>query len=156
RPCKEHARMKLLIALLIFIFLGILGVVAYRIETNKPKLAYRAAVPIYPKDAQGFQKPGKSYKVTLSKDEWTDSGLWVKSSQSVSVVSASINEPFILKIGNVEKEAALGTGGYGNPDGTKSPGASLVVLPTNLAPDGDRYAHTDTQEKILLKMSDQA
>ena len=121
--------MKLLIASLIFVFLGILCVVAYRVETNKTKLVYRTAVPVYPKDAQGFQKPGKTYKVTLSKDEWTDAGLWVKSSQSVIVVSSSINEPFILKIGNTEKEAVLGSGAYGNPDGTKSPafGISLVV-----------------------------
>jgi hypothetical protein len=150
--------MKLLIASLFFLLLGIRCVVVYRVETNKTKLVYRTAVPIYSKDAQGFQKPGTTYKVTLSKDEWTDAGLWVKPSQSVSVVPASINEPFILKIGNIEKEAVLGNGGSGNPDGPKRPafGISLVVLPTNLAPDGDGYAHTDTQEKILLKMSDKA
>ena len=159
--CSElssEERMKILIASLVFLLLGILCVVVYRVETHKTKLAYRAAVPIYSKDAQGFQKPGTTYKVTLSKDEWTDAGLWVKSSQSVTVVSESINEPFLLKIGNTEREAVLGNGGSGNSDGAKRPafGTSLVVLPTSVASDGDGYAHTDTKEKILLKMSDKA
>jgi hypothetical protein len=150
--------MKLLIAAVIFLLLGILCVVAYRVQTNKIKVVYQAAVPIYAKDAQGFQRPGATHRVTLSKDEWTDSGLWVKPSQSVSVVPASINEPFVLKIGDIEKEAVPGNGGYGDSEGAKRPafGISLSVLPTNLASDSDDNVHTDTQEKILLKMSDKA
>jgi hypothetical protein len=150
--------MKFLIAVAICLLLGILGVVAYRVQTKKIKVVQQTAVPVYTKDAQGFQRPGKTYKVTLSKDEWTDSGLAVKSSQTVSVVPASIDEPFVLKIGEIEKEAVPGNGGDGNSEGAKRPafGISLSVVPTSMASDGDDYVHTDTQEKILLRMSDKA
>lgn len=152
-----HKRDKLGIAAVVcLIIAGIIFIFVRWDSKPAPKGKVNRANPIElmtgdnPNDLRPAES--KAYNLRIDKN-WSDTGVWVSPTHRVGVSASNIQEqdPFILRIGDKEREATI-SAQMGGDDVFYS---AMIVAPTT-DPENPFVVRTDTQEKIFLRLSDKA